>query len=175
VNLPGEKGTVLAQRLRQSQPKIGIVVLTVINALSEKVNAYELGADIYLTKPVDQAELICVLRALSKRIAHQPIVASADALQLYWKGRLLSQAGGSSVRLTPHETQLIQAFLLAKDKQLETWQIMSLLEKEDGDKSVIEVLLSRLRKKLISLSGQAQPLIALRNKGYQLTLNIEVL
>ncbi|MFA6699866.1 MAG: response regulator transcription factor [Thiomicrospira sp.] len=175
VNLPGEKGTVLAQRLRQSQPKIGIVVLTVINELSEKVNAYELGADIYLTKPVDQAELTCVLRALSKRIALQPTAPNPDALQLYWEGRLLSQAAGSSVRLTAHETQLIQAFLLANDKQLETWQVMSVLEKDDRDKSAIEVLVSRLRKKLTSLSGHEQPLIALRNKGYQLMLDIEVL
>lgn len=176
VNLPGEKGTVLAQRLRQSQRKIGIVILTVVNELSEKVNAYHLGADVYLTKPLDQVELICVLRALSKRIAQQPpIETNAYALQLYWEGRLLSQVGGSSVRLTEHESQLIQAFLITIGKQLETWQIMKLFEKDECNKSAIEVSLSRLRKKLISLSGHQQPLKALRNKGYQLMLDIEVL
>ena len=173
VNLPGEKGTVLAQRLRQSHPKMGIVVFTVVKELTEKVSAYQAGADVYLTKPIDSAELICVLNALLSR--NQVLLATdASHFQLYVQGRLMVSKSGETLRLTGDETHVLRAFMLSANKQLETWQILSLLNKTDQDKAVIEVFISRLRKKLVELTHDKQVLETLRHKGYQLNMNFKV-
>lgn len=173
VNLPGEKGTDLAVRLRNTHPKMGIVVLTVLKSLTEKVNAYQAGADVYLTKPIDQDELLYVLAALAKRLSHtQPL--QQGNYQLFAEGRLLTSATGNSVRLTHDETQLLQAFVIAPQQQLETWQILSLLNKVEQDKSSLEVFVSRLRKKLTDLTQDKKVLETLRQKGYQLNLKVQV-
>ena len=175
VNLPGEKGTVLAQRLRQTHPKIGIVVFTVIKELTEKVSAYEAGADVYLTKPIDPEELVCVLNALAKRLNREKELLNAHSrFQLFIEGRLLTSISGNNVRLSVDEVQLLHALLLAPNKELETWQIMALLHKDHQDKATLEVFISRLRKKLVSLSGKQDVLQTLRNKGYRLSLDIIV-
>lgn len=173
VNLPGEKGTDLAVRLRNTHPKMGIVVLTVLKSLTEKVNAYQAGADVYLTKPIDSAELICVLTALAKRL-EQALPTSEGTYQLYTEGRLLTSSTGASVRLTHDETQLLSALVVAQQQQLENWQILSLLNKTEQDKSTVEVIISRLRKKLTDLTHDKKVLESLRQKGYQLKLNLQV-
>ncbi len=175
MNLPGEKGTVLAQRLRQTHPKMGIVVFTVVKELTEKVSAYEAGADVYLTKPIDPTELICVLNALTKRLNREKEALNCHSLfQLFIEGRLLSSVSGANVRLSVDEVQLLHALLLAPNKELETWQIMSLLHKEHQNKATLEVFISRLRKKLVSLSAQSNALQTQRNRGYRLTLDMIV-
>lgn len=174
VNLPGEKGTELAARLRRSHPRMGIVVLTVVKELTEKVNAYQAGADVYLTKPIDIEELVCVLTALAKRL-DLALPANARCYQLYSEGRLLTSSAGASVRLTLDETQLLSSLVVAKDQQLETWQIMSLLNKTEQEKSSVEVMISRLRKKLTDLTQDKKVLESLRQKGYRLNLDVQVL
>ena len=175
VNLPGAKGTVLAERLRRTHPIIGIVMFTVIKELTEKVNAYEAGADVYLTKPIDPKELICVLNALVMRVNRaKEFLISDSSFHLFMQSRLLSSCNGASVRLRVDEVQLLHSLLLAPNKELETWQIMSLLNKEHQEKATLEVFISRLRKKLVSLSGQSNAIQTQRNRGYRLTLDVTV-
>ncbi len=69
LNLPGEDGISLAQRLRKSHPEIGIIMVTARIELSDKLRGYESGADIYLTKPTSVEELGAAIQALSRRIA----------------------------------------------------------------------------------------------------------
>lgn len=59
VNLPGEDGFSLAERIRQSQPMAGIVVMTARGQLNDRLEGYASGADNYLIKPVEQSERAC--------------------------------------------------------------------------------------------------------------------
>lgn len=68
LNLPGEDGISLAQRLRKSHPEIGIIMVTARIALNDKLAGYQSGADIYLTKPTSLEELGAAVQALSRRI-----------------------------------------------------------------------------------------------------------
>ncbi|MFW2454814.1 response regulator transcription factor [Methyloversatilis discipulorum] len=68
LNLPGEDGLALAQRLREAQPGLGIIMLTARAQSSDKVAGYEHGADIYLTKPVSLQELAGAVQALGRRL-----------------------------------------------------------------------------------------------------------
>lgn len=57
LNLPGEDGLVLAQRLRAAQPALGIVMMTARREREDRLQGYQHGADVYLGKPVDADEL----------------------------------------------------------------------------------------------------------------------
>lgn len=68
LNLPGEDGISLAQRLRRSNPALGIIMVTARTELSDKLAGYSSGADLYLPKPTSVAELGAAIEALSRRL-----------------------------------------------------------------------------------------------------------
>lgn len=171
VNLPGENGIDLARRLRATFPQLGIVILTVNQQLLDKLNAYEAGADVYLSKPVDAEELHLVLLALYRRL--QPALQQQQAFQLHLDSRLLFSPQQQTVRLTSNELKVLQALLLSPEQFIETWQLRLLLNK-DGDEhtAAFDVLMSRLRKKLTEMSGDPHAIETIRTKGYQLQLSM---
>jgi DNA-binding NarL/FixJ family response regulator len=68
LNLPGEDGLSLARRLKADNPLVGIILLTIRSALDDKLKGYEVGADVFLSKPIDPSELLAVLNSLSRRL-----------------------------------------------------------------------------------------------------------
>lgn len=68
LNLPGEDGVSLAQRLRRANPVLGIIMVTARAALNDKLAGYASGADLYLSKPTSVEELGAAIEALSRRI-----------------------------------------------------------------------------------------------------------
>ena len=68
LNLPGEDGLTLAKRIRNAQPRVGIVLTTVRSELRDRLDGYESGADIYLPKPTDFEELTAAVEALGRRV-----------------------------------------------------------------------------------------------------------
>jgi DNA-binding response OmpR family regulator len=68
LNLPGEDGISLAKRIRQAYPLVGIIMLTARSQAKEKVQGYESGADLYMTKPVDFEELCAALQGFVKAV-----------------------------------------------------------------------------------------------------------
>jgi DNA-binding response OmpR family regulator len=74
------------------------------------------------------------------------------------------------------EARLLCAFARAHDRQLERWQVAAMLgQGEDFSAASLEVRVGRLRKKLVSASGEARPLRALRGLGYRLCLRTVVI
>jgi len=68
LNLPGEDGISLAKRLKTAMPLVGIIMVTARNRLDERLEGYENGADIYLTKPVAPSELLATVSSLGRRM-----------------------------------------------------------------------------------------------------------
>lgn len=172
LNLPGEDGFSLSARLRKTCPGIGIVMVTVRHALEDKMSGYGHGADVYLTKPTEPQELCAVVLALGRRLT-QP-VARVDT-QGPWlldltKGSL--SLGQNSVQLRQPEARVLQALALAPQAFLEHWQLLQVLGKpvDDQGKAQLEVLISRLRRKLQALDAGAQAIRAERGRGYGLAV-----
>lgn len=67
INLPGGSGLELIRELKKIQSNAGIIVVSARNALDHKIEGLELGADDYITKPFDMAELIARVKALIRR------------------------------------------------------------------------------------------------------------
>lgn len=174
LNLPGEDGISLIRRIRQSQPCIGIIIVSARNQLADKINGYESGADIYLTKPVSQEELGAAINALSRRL--KPAVPTASALKLDLEKLTLSGERGE-VGLTSHKATLLASFTRAKGQRLENWQLIELLGKGESDycKASLEVQIVRLRNKLVQAGANTQPIKVIRQLGYQLCVPVMVL
>ena len=68
LNLPGEDGISLARRIRRSHPRVGIIMTTVRSEVTDRLDGYESGADIYLPKPTDPSELLAAAVALTRRL-----------------------------------------------------------------------------------------------------------
>lgn len=172
LNLPGEDGLMLAERLRRSHPEIGIIIATARCQTSEKQQGYAKGADIYMTKPIALAELSAAIQSLARRLKRSE---TQESLVLNMSKLTLGDSFGKALPLTATEATLLAAFALAPDRRLEKWQLIELLEKDTADNplATLELVIVRLRKKIRAL-GVDPSIKVIRNWGYQHCLMIEV-
>lgn len=169
VMLPGRDGFELVKELRQRGNRTPVLMLTARTDLEDRVRGLDLGADYYLTKPFERAELLACLRAVLRRgeslrgeeISFGNISVSTATSELI--------CGERSVRLGAKELELLrllianQGILLSKETIfLKVWGHDS--EAED---SIVEVYLSFLRKKLDHVGGQVK-ISVVRRVGYRL-------
>lgn len=166
IGLPGADGLVLLQRMRRAGTAVPVLILTARDALADRVNALDLGADDYLVKPFALPELVARCRALIRRSRS---AASAELvigeLRLDLAARRV-EVEGKTVSLTRREWAVLECLSLnigrvvAKDRLLQAianWD-------EDIGANAIEVYVSRLRTKL----GGSAPIRTVRGLGYRL-------
>lgn len=174
VNLPGEDGFALAERIRQSQPLAGIVLMTARGQLSDRLEGYSCGADNYLVKPVEQAELLACINSLARRLesAREPAAVglALDSRTL----RLTGPEGDAS--LTHGEGLLLAAFCRAAGQQLERWQAMQLIDTKDKGlvPANLEMRISALRRKLCACGAPDNPIRPIRGVGYMLCCPVRI-
>lgn len=173
LNLPGEDGLSMAQRIRQNQPNIGIIITTARSEPGQRQEGYIKGADIYMTKPVALTELSAAILSLGRRLKGR---VTAETLVLSMSKLTLQGPYGQCVGLTATEATLLAAFNLAPDRRLEKWQLIEVLEKETADNPVatLELVIVRLRKKIRELGLNDPAIKVIRNWGYQLCLPVTV-
>ncbi|WP_298399828.1 response regulator transcription factor [uncultured Azonexus sp.] len=171
LNLPGEDGLSLARRLRERQPGMGIIMLTVRDRIDQRVAGYEQGADIYLPKPAATEELVATVGALARRLAPRETKLADYELDL--EAGLL-RGPLRSVKLQESETALLRAFALAPGGRLETWQMQVLLGEDKTSRLAIAIRASRLRKKLNDAGATEEALRAIRGQGYRLFLDLRI-
>jgi two-component system OmpR family response regulator len=167
VGLPRIDGFEVLRRLRQRRNKVPVLVLTVRDALEDRVTGLDLGADDYLTKPFHLSELEARVRALIRR-THAS--ASSDLvhgrLRLDTAGRRL-YCDGQPVELSGRELAVIELMLLREGRVVTKQQIVdNLYGWEDVSTSnAVEVLVYRLRKKLESCGADVN-INTVRGMGY---------
>ncbi len=175
VNLPGENGFSLADRIRKSQPQAGIVIMTARGQLNDRLDGYSSGADNYLIKPVEQSELLVCIGSLARRL--RPTVPTSKAgLTLNVQSLNLSGPQGETT-LTFGESQLLAAFCRAAGQRLERWQAMQLVDTKDKGllPANLEMRISALRKKLSTCGASEDAILTLRGFGYALSCQIKIL
>lgn len=173
LNLPGEDGISIAKRIRQTFPQIAIVMATARVTHADRLQGYQTGADVYLTKPINPEELVVVLKNLMKRIQpHEQRISESFWIFDTSKGSLITP-DQNEVLLTGNELAFVKLMILAPSQQVDLSEILFKLEKTDdeGGKMQLEALVSRLRKKLNAHTNGQQSIRALWGKGYQLCIN----
>lgn len=175
VNLPGEDGFSLAERIRKSQPLAGIVLMTARSQLADRLEGYESGADNYLIKPVEQAELLVCIQNLARRIkASKP--SEVEFLEMDHQNLCLKGPQGKST-LTHGESLLLAAFIRAAGQKLERWQAMQLVDTKDKGlvPANLEMRISALRKKLSICGAPDDAIRTIRGFGYALVCDIRLI
>ncbi|MBL0917762.1 MAG: response regulator transcription factor [Hydrogenophaga sp.] len=167
--LPDGDGLALLQRMRASGVGIPCLVLTARDALSDRVEGLDAGADDYLPKPFAMDELVARVRALLRRpVEPRTLDPSAGDLRLRTAPGTLC-CGDESVTLAPAEMQIM---LLLVRRHGETVR-RSALEaagwgmSEAVTPNALDVALHRLRRKLQAI-GSRQRIVNVRGFGYAL-------
>jgi DNA-binding response OmpR family regulator len=168
VMLPGLDGFATCRELRAKGVWTPVLILTARNAVEDRIEGLDTGADDYLAKPFSFKELLARLRAITRRLPrHVDIVRVAD-LEVDL-GAHRARRAGKEIALTAKEFALLEFFVLHRDRVVDRAAITAHVWDENHDPftNVLEVLVRRLRRKIDD--GHEQKLIqTLRGAGYRL-------
>jgi two-component system KDP operon response regulator KdpE len=172
LGLPDGSGIELLRRLRQEHAT-PVIVLSVQGAEQTKIEALDMGADDYLTKPFSVDELLARVRAALRRSKplQAPTVLSCGDLELDMERRHVTLAG-IEVSLTPNEFSLLLAFMRNQDRVLTHRQLLKEVWGEGylDDSHVLRVNVCNLRRKLNSPDGKRNYIKTEPGVGYRLCL-----
>ncbi|GAA3792382.1 MULTISPECIES: response regulator transcription factor [Amycolatopsis] len=148
--LPGMSGYEVLKRLRQNEIWTPVLVLTAKDGEYDEADAFDLGADDYLTKPFSYVVLLARLRALLRRGApERPAVLTLGDLRLDPAARTVHR-GDREVELTAREFGLLEFLLRRRGEALSKREILTHVwdAHYDGDENIVEVYIGYLRRKL---------------------------
>ena len=178
--LPGTSGIDLCRQVRQKS-SVPIIFISAKGSEVDRVVGLELGADDYLAKPFGTRELVARIRAVLRRGGLENTPGEREAGILGFDGwtanlprRELMSPSGAQVELTGAEFDLLVAFLDNAQRVVARERLIELSRARIGDSSdrSIDVLVSRLRRKL-SGAGGAAPIVTVRGVGYMLNVPVE--
>ena len=148
--LPDGRGIPFLRELRRKGSVVPVIILTAMDRIADRIEGLNAGADDYLTKPFDLAELSARLAAVARRYAGNPnpLIELGD-LSVDLAARTVTR-GGKAVDLTAREWALFEALLRHPGQILSKVQLEDRLYDFDSEigSNTIEVHVSRLRKKL---------------------------
>jgi len=169
VMLPGVDGLATCRALRDGGVWSPVLILTARDAVENRVEGLDAGADDYLTKPFSFAELLARLRALARRVpSERPVVLEAGDLRLdpaahrAWRGE-------TELELSSKEFALLEVFMRRPGQALSRLQ---LLEGAwdlayESRSNLVDVYVRYLREKIDRPFGR-QSLETVRHVGYRL-------
>ncbi len=182
LQMPGEHGLELARKLRQDS-EIGIIIVTGSGDKVDEIVGLEGGADDYLTKPVEERELLARVRSVLRRVMSDS--ASSDTSDksvakfsdwiLDFTAHELKSVAGEEIILTSYEFQLLATLVKNPNRVLSRDQIMDNITGRDwvsNDRSV-DVLMGKLRKKIEEDPHNPTLIKTIRGVGYKFTARVE--
>ncbi len=168
--MPKMDGMAFVRRLRDDENKTLILMLTARDAIENRVEGLESGADDYLIKPFAPAELVARVHAMLRRVESKPEnqkVSYADVT--LDPSTREAKRGDMELSLTVTEFNLLHLLLRHPRQVLERRQILNDVWGYDfgGDDNVLEIYIGYLRKKL-EANGQSRLIQTVRGIGYAL-------
>jgi two-component system OmpR family response regulator len=150
VGLPRIDGFEVVRRMRARGETTPAIIITARDALDDRVHGLDLGADDYLAKPFELAELAARIRAVVRRgqaarspqLVHGPLVVDTESRRVWLEGGLLE--------LPPREWAVLELLLRRVGKVVSKEHILQSISTWDSELTLnaIEVYVSRLRAKL---------------------------
>jgi two-component system KDP operon response regulator KdpE len=171
MNMPGLSGLDTCRAIREHS-EIAIIVLTVRDAESDKVEALDAGADDYITKPYPARELLARIRAALRRTpwAHGPSGrVRVGPLDVDFDTRTVT-AHGRQAKFTPKEFELFRYFATHPNKVLSHRELLQAVWGPDyGDQvDYLRVVVNQLRKKIEKIPSDPALLLTEPWVGYRL-------
>ncbi len=169
VMLPGADGFEVCRRLRQAGVWTPVLMLTARDAVEDRVAGLDAGADDYLAKPFDFAELLARLRALRRRgAAERPVVLAVGGLSLDPAARAVTR-DGVPIELSAKEFALLETLMRRAGEVLSRYQLLEAAWDSDYDNrsNVVDVYVSYLRAKIDRPFG-TRSIETVRGVGYRM-------
>jgi two-component system alkaline phosphatase synthesis response regulator PhoP len=172
VMLPGKNGFEVCRELRQHGRDMAIMMLTAKTQVVDRVVGLKLGADDYLPKPFDPAELLARVEALLRRVKKEKRTgvrqfAFGDVEVDFESGEV--RKAGAPVTLAAKELQLLRYLIDHRDQVVlrdgllqDVWEYQS-----DVSSRTIDVHIAWLRQKLEDNPAQPKHIHTVRGKGYR--------
>lgn len=179
LNLPGESGLSLTERVRSAYPLAGLIIVTARSGLNDRLEGYARGADLYLSKPIEVPELCAAVAAMGRRRQRVNSLLQDQNTQgftLHQQNMRIGKPGQAEIVLSASETSILVAFSRAPGQRIAYWQIAETLglNLETYPKASLEVRIVRLRKKLVDAGADSNCIEAVRGHGYQLCIPVQV-
>ena len=169
LGLPDMRGHDLLRHIREGHPDLPVVVLSSRDDETGKVEALDLGADDYVTKPFGMGELLARIRtALRHQLAVQgerPLF-QVDGLSVDLVRRIV-RLNGTEVKLTPREYDFLRVMVQHAGKVLTHSQLMSEVS-TSSDPQYLRVYMRQLRQKLEADPERPRILLTETGVGYRL-------
>jgi DNA-binding response OmpR family regulator len=174
LNLPGPDGIEVVRAVRKAAAESGapsprVIMLTARDRLADRVTGLDEGADDYLVKPFDFAELTARVRALLRRDAGRSwALLTVGDLELDTSRHEAGRAG-RRLTLTPKEFALLRYFMSRPGQVLSQEDLLEHVWDENADPftNTVRVTVMTLRRKLAE-AGDDQPIETVVGRGYRL-------
>jgi two-component system OmpR family response regulator len=167
LGLPKKPGLEVLRRLRARDSRMPVLILTALDGVNDRVRGLDAGADDYLAKPFELAELQARVRALTRRgMAGGPTLLKHGALTYDQVGRV-AHVNGDAIELSAREVGLLEILLQRAGRLVSKDQLVGHLCEwgEEVSGNAIEVYVHRLRKKL---EPGGVRIVTVRGLGYSL-------
>jgi DNA-binding response OmpR family regulator len=165
-DLPGVHGDDVCRALAAGRSESRVLMLTAARAVRDRVEGLDLGADDYLPKPFDFAELVARIRALGRRAA-APLPATLEHGDLSLDpARRVAVRAGRRLPLTTKELAVLECLLAAEGRLVPAEELLERVWDEAADPftSTVKTTIGRLRAKL----GDPQVIQTVRESGYRI-------
>ncbi len=170
LNLPDMHGYEVLKRLRNSKVRTPILILSGDSEPDDKVKGLVFGADDYLTKPFNKAELVARLHAIVRRSkGHAESVINIGKLSVNLDAHTVASAG-IPVHLTGKEYSVLELLALRKGTTLTKEMFLNHLYggMDEPELKIIDVFVCKLRKKLAAATGGDHYIETVWGRGYVL-------
>ena len=165
-DLPGVHGDDVCRTLAEARSPSRVLMLTAARSVRDRVEGLGLGADDYLPKPFDFAELVARIRALGRR-AVTPLPPSLEHGDLSMDpARRVALRAGRRLALTTKELAVLECLLAADGRPVSAEELLERVWDEEADPftSTVKTIIRRLRAKL----GDPPVIETIRDSGYRI-------
>lgn len=173
VMLPGMNGFEVCQKLRESFPRMGIIMLTAKGEDMDKIMGLQFGADDYVLKPFNPLEITLRVKALIRRLEGINEENNSDCIEVdNFKLDLYSQSlykENLEIDVTPKEFLLMKIFMQNPGKAFTRDELLNLVWGIDffGNPKIVDVNIRRLRSKIEDNSSKPKYIETVWGTGYR--------
>ena len=173
VNLPQLNGFEIYQRLRERDWDMPVIFVTAKDDLEDRLQGLRMGADDYICKPFQPAELQARVEAVLRRYRKAKLTQEMQrfrvgALDIDVAELQVTVDGGSTRQLTRTEMKLLLQLAQRPGQVLSREELMNNVWDDTGESNTVDVYIRRLRRKLEAEPSNPAIIVSIRGIGYRL-------
>lgn len=175
-----QAGLLLAEYTRNNT-QLAIIILTALNTLETRINSYNRGGDLFLSKPIECLELAAAIKSLASRRKQEQVSVPAltpltDGWVLLRQGWRLIQPNGGILPLTRKEFQVMELLATTPGEPIARERLLAhiYLRNDEYTSQALDTLIRRLRSKISHHSDQTSPILTAYGIGYCFSAPVQI-